>query len=222
MRAIVLADGEAVTRAGLEAAWPGWDRDVELVIAADGGARLADPLGISIDQWVGDGDSIEPAVEERLRVLGVPMRRAPQAKDESDTELALLAALDGGASDVTIIGALGGPRFDHAVANVGLLSHPRLAVGEARLLGPTTRVTLLTGPDSREFAGRPGDIVSLLPFGADVEGVTTEGLVYPLRGEALGAGPARGLSNARTGDLARVHVGSGRLLVIEIRATFEP
>lgn len=222
MRALILADGEAVARADLDAAWPGWDRDVELVVAADGGARLADPLGLTINRWVGDGDSIEPAVEERLRGRGIPMHRAPQDKDESDTELALLEALDAGAGDITIVGALGGPRFDHAFANVGLLAHPRLADRDARLLGATTRATLLTGPASAELHGQAGDIVSLLPFGADVEAVTTAGLRYPLRDEPLRAGPARGLSNVRIGDLARVQIGSGRLLVVEIRATFRP
>ncbi len=40
MDALILADGDAPTRDGLDAAWPGWDAGVDLVIAADGGARL--------------------------------------------------------------------------------------------------------------------------------------------------------------------------------------
>jgi thiamine pyrophosphokinase len=222
MRAIVLADGESVARADLDAAWPGWERDIELVIAADGGARLSDSLEIPIDRWVGDGDSIEPALAARLVARGIPMRRLAEDKDESDTELALLEVLDAGATDIAIIGALGGPRFDHALANVGLLAHPRLSDRHARLLGPTSRVTLLTGPVEAEFVGRVDDTVSLLPLGADVDGVTTEGLRYPLRDEALRVGPARGLSNVRTAGEASVRVRRGRLLVVEIRGTFEP
>jgi thiamine pyrophosphokinase len=61
--------------------------------------------------------------------------------------------------------------------------------------------------------------VSLFPFGAGVEGVATEGLAYPLRDEALPFGPARGLSNVRTGPEARVAVRVGRLLVVETRVT---
>jgi thiamine pyrophosphokinase len=222
MRAIVLADGEAVAAADLDRAWPGWNAGIELVVAADGGVRLAEPLGLIVDRWVGDGDSLEPALEADLRRRGIPVLRAPEDKDESDTELALVAAIDAGATDISIIAALGGARFDHALANVGLLAHPRLGDRACRLLGPGSRVTLLTGPVEGAFEGRAGDIVSLLPFGAGVAGVRTAGLRYPLRDEPLPAGPARGLSNVRTEEVARVRVEGGRLLVVEIPGTFRP
>src|SRR3972149_51102 len=54
------------------------------------------------------------------------------------------------------------------------------------------------GPVRLDLAGRPGDIVSLLPLG-DAAGVTTVGLRYPLDDEDLPAGPARGGSNGREG-----------------------
>jgi len=62
-------------------------------------------------------------------------------------------------------------------------------------------------------------LVSLLPFGAGVHGVTTEGLAYPLADEPLPPGPARGLSNVRAVPDAAVSVRAGRLLVIETPAT---
>ena len=67
--------------------------------------------------------------------------------------------------------------------------------------------------------GRVGDIVSLLPIGADVEGVTTDGLAYPLHDEPLLAGRTRGLSNVRSRSDAAVELRRGRLLVIETPAT---
>jgi thiamine pyrophosphokinase len=87
------------------------------------------------------------------------------------------------------------------------------------LLDDRTRVRLLTGPASLELEGRQGDVVSLLPFGADVEGVVTRGLQYRLRDETLEAGPARGLSNVRVETAAEVTARSGRLLVVESPAT---
>ena len=116
-RAIVLADGDQPSRVDLDAAWPGWADGVDLVIAADGGARLADPLGLRIDAWVGDGDSLGEAGLGELRRAGVPITLAPADKDESDAEMGLLAALRTGARDVTILGSLGGPRLDHALAD---------------------------------------------------------------------------------------------------------
>ena len=42
---------------------------------------------------VGDFDSIAPGELDRLRAAGIAIEVAPSAKDESDTELAVLAAL---------------------------------------------------------------------------------------------------------------------------------
>lgn len=221
-RAIVLADGAAPTRDALDAAWPGWDEGIAIVVAADGGARLAEPLGLAIDAWVGDGDSIDPALLAGLRGAGIPVRLVPTDKDESDTELALLEAIARGADDVTVIGALGGPRFDHSLANVGLLAHPALARRPARMLDATTRVSLLAGPGTARLQGRPGDLVTLLPYGGPAEGVTTEQLRFPLGGETLEMGPPRGLSNVRLGPASTVRIRAGRLLLIETPATLRP
>ncbi|HJW22988.1 MAG TPA: thiamine diphosphokinase [Candidatus Limnocylindrales bacterium] len=221
-RAIVLADGAGPTRAALDDAWPGWDVGVAIVVAADGGARLAEPLGLAIDRWVGDGDSIEAGQLAALRAAGIPARLVPRDKDESDTELALLEAIAAGADDVTIIGALGGPRFDHSMANVGLLAHPALGGRPACLLDAASRVTLLRGPGHARLEGRPGDLVTLLAFGDAAEGVVTAGLRYPLSGETLEIGPPRGLSNVRLGSSAEVEVDGGSVLLIETPATLHP
>jgi thiamine pyrophosphokinase len=218
MRALVLADGDVPTRTALDAAWPGWSEGVELVVAADGGARLAASLGVGIDRWVGDGDSLDDAGLQALREGGVRVEVAPSEKDESDTELAVRAALEAGATEIVILGALGGARFDHALANVGLLALPALRGPAASLLSAAARVRLLEGPAALNLSGRVGDLVSLLPFGGAVAGVRTEGLQYPLRHERLPAGPARGLSNVRTAPTARISIESGRLLVVETPA----
>lgn len=221
LRAIVLADGTAPGRDELDSAWPGWDLAIDLVVAADGGARLAEPLRLRIDRWVGDGDSLGAAGIEALRAAGVPITLADEDKDESDTELAVLEAIAAGAADVTILGGLGGRRLDHTLANIALLALPGLAGRSARLLDATTRITLLTGGASEQrFDGRAGDLVSLFPYAGTVEGVSTEGLRFPLRDEPLELGPARGLSNVRLGASASISVRKGRLLVVESPATF--
>lgn len=225
MHALILADGDAPTRTDLDAAWPGWDAEVGLVIAADGGARHAATLGVRIDLWVGDGDSIEPGDLDALVAAGVPVETAPHDKDESDTELAIRAALRLGAGGIVVVGALGGPRIDHALANIGLLAMPELADRPATILAAGSRIGLIRapGPDGsaarRLLPGRVGDRVSLLPLGDGVDGVTTSGLVFPLRDEPLPAGLARGLSNVREAADASVVVRRGLLLVVESPAT---
>ena len=64
------------------------------------------------------------------------------------------------------------------------------------------------------LAGRPGELVSLLAVNGPAEGVTTEGLVYPLRGESLEPGSTRGVSNIIASAQARVEVARGVLLAI--------
>ena len=221
MQAIILADGDVDLRDSLDAVWPGWLRPDPLVIAADGGARHAAGLGLRIDRWVGDGDSLGEAGLEALVAAGVPVDRARIDKDESDTELALHFAIAAGATEIVVLGAFGGTRVDHALANVMLLAMPELAGIDARLLGVGARVRLLSAvgpgrePRSVQLEGRVGDLVTLLPLGDDVGGVTTSGLRYPLSDETLLVGRARGLSNVRTSGSASVRIGSGRLLIVE-------
>ena len=222
--ALVLGDGDAPTRAGLDAAWPGWDEGVSMVIAADGGARLAEALSLAIDHWVGDGDSLAADALDRLRARGVATELVPAAKDASDLELALARAIDHGVGRITILGALRGPRLDHELANVFLLAHP--ALGEraidVALVDPRARVSLVGGSGrggARALVGRRGDLVSLFPLDEAVEGVSTTGLEYALDDEPLQLGPARGLSNVRAATEATVAVRRGRLLIVETPVT---
>jgi thiamine pyrophosphokinase len=225
MRALILADGDVPQRELLDLAWPGWDDGVELVVAADGGARHAPHLGLALDLWVGDGDSLDSDGMAAIVAGDVPMERANPHKDESDAELAVRAAIGRGADGIVILGGLGGTRLDHALANIGLLAMPELRARDASLLDDRARVRLLSAPDrdggpsTLSLAGRVGDMVSLLPAGAGVEGVTTSGLAYPMRNEPLPPGPARGLSNVREAADAWVTVANGLLLVVETPAT---
>ena len=228
-KAIVVADGDVPAREALDAAWPGWEAGAFLVVAADGGWAKAKALGLSPTVLVGDADSLsEEAFAAAAATPGIEVARSRQDKDESDTELAVLAAFRRGARRVIVLGALGGKRFDHALANVGLLALPSPGQGAVELLDATTRVRLLrgaaAGQDQAELVldGPPGDVVSLLPFGAAAEGVTTDGLLFPLRGETLPPGPARGLSNVRTSPTARVSLRAGGLLIVETRMDSAP
>lgn len=220
---LVVAAGDPPDRAELDAAWPGWDAGVDRVIAVDGGATTAATLGLRVDAWVGDGDSLGSAAVEDLRRSGVAVAVHPSAKDETDAELGLRAAASAGAGRVTLLGALGGPRFDHALANA-LLPAAALRLGlELVVLDGRTRLRHLAaddaaGPARLTLDGRPGDLVSLIAVEPS-RGVRTSGLRFPLAGEDLPVGPTRGVSNVRIGTTATVELRAGRLLVIEVPAT---
>jgi thiamine pyrophosphokinase len=225
MQAIVLADGDVGSRTELDTVWPGWLVPGAFVVAADGGARHAGSLGLAIDRWVGDGDSLGSDGVAALRASGIPVDLAATDKDESDTELAIRAALERDPDAVTILGALGGSRLDHALANLALLAFPGLRGRDVRIVSAAARVRLLEapgpdgGPAVLALRGRVGDLVSLLPVGDDAVGVTTRGLAFPLADEPLEAGRTRGLSNVRAADEASVELRVGRLLLVESPAT---
>jgi thiamine pyrophosphokinase len=221
MVALILAGGDAPDRAYLERHWPSWSDGRELVIAADGGARHAAALDRRIDLWVGDGDSTTPAELAALRDAGVEIVTAPTEKDETDTELAIRTALARGVDGIVLLGATGGERIDHELANLALLAMPQLVDVPAVIYTPHSRIVLLHGGASSTIVGRPGDLVSLIPFGGDAEGVTTHGLRYPLAGERLPLGTPRGISNEVLDDGARVVLEGGSMLVVETPGTID-
>jgi thiamine pyrophosphokinase len=191
--------------------------DAGLVIAADGGATWLVDIGRRPDLLVGDLDSVDMALVAELERDGVPVERHPLDKDASDLELALIAARTRGATSITVLGGLGGARLDHALANVLLLADPGwdVAVAPVEMRRGTTLVVGLRGPAERRLEGRPGDLVSLLPVGGDVAGLTTVDLRYPLRDEPLALGRARGLSNVVAGAHPSLSLRSGTLLIVE-------
>jgi len=184
----------------------------DLLAAVDGGAEALLEAGLTPALLVGDLDSITAGTREILESAGVETVLLPTAKDETDTEAALRLVVERGADDITVYGALGGPRLDHLLGNLFLLSSPWLAPVMVRLVDDRHEAFLAKGDAS--FAGEPGDTVSLLPLTPEVEDVRTEGLLYPLAGEALVQAETRGISNAMTGPMARVTHGAGVLLVM--------
>lgn len=208
MRAVVVSHGE-VDPGDIQHV-----RAADLVIAADGGTVHLEKWGIAAQLVVGDLDSLPPGARERIAAAGGSIEVHPREKDRSDTEIALDRAIDAGATEVVIVGALGGPRIDHAMANTLLLGRARLAVPVRLVRGPTT-MRLLRGGQRLELAGASGEVVTLLALGGDAAGVTTGGLRYPLNGETLTIGSSRGVSNEITATPASVSCASGALLVIE-------
>jgi thiamine pyrophosphokinase len=188
-----------------------WLDSATRLFCADGGARAALSLGLRPDVVVGDLDSLDDAQQAQLAALGCRLAVYPVAKDWTDLELALKLAMEEGATEVVILGALGG-RLDQELANIMLLLLPELDNISVRIVDE--RQEMFVTRTEATIAGQPGDIVSLIPWGGDVMGIITEGLMYPLRDEPLLAGPARGISNVMMGQVARVTLRSGALLVI--------
>ena len=208
MRVVIFAGGVYRPGTGSQNALASAD----MVIAADSGAATALHLGHIPSYVVGDFDSLDAQLVEQLRARGSHIISAPVEKDETDTELAVQLAIEQGATSITLLGALGGDRFDHTIANVLLLAGFD-TVPIQIIDGPST-CWLLRGPGHTIIEGQPGDLLSLLPLTGDASGIRTQGLYYPLNGETLRFGKPRGVSNELTGEQAEVSLEGGMLLVI--------
>src|SRR5512136_743295 len=206
-RAVVFANGMAPDRATVCR----WLRPGDRVICADGGAKTALALDLTPDVVIGDLDSLDEVQQAQLKAQGCRLVVYPVAKDWTDLELALKLAVQEGAAEIVILGALGG-RLDQELANILLLLLPELEHIPARIVDERQEMFVTRGEAA--IVGQPEDIVSLIPLGGDVTGIVTEGLLYPLHGEPLLAGPARGISNVMLGEVAHVTLKSGALLVI--------
>ncbi len=189
----------------------------DAIIAADGGSSLAAQLGLTPDLVIGDLDSSDPSLINALEQADVKLDRyRHDTKWETDTELAALAALDMQAETIILLGAASG-RLDHSLANVLLLTHPRLAHVDVRLVDGRQTLLLAKPGKWNALPAKEGDIVSLLPLGIEARSVRTEGLEYPLKGETLLPGRGRGVSNVATGEHPSVYLESGTLLIVIVR-----
>lgn len=207
-RAVLFVNGQA--KPGFEVALlPG-----DFLIAVDGGLRHLTRLGLKPHLLIGDLDSVSPQELAEVMNAGVEVRRFPPAKDQTDLELALEYALTNGYAQIMIAYALG-ERSDHTLGNINLLSRPNLVDKSAWLDDGQEEIHLVS--QAATLPTRPGDLVSLLAWGSPAEGVTTQGLRYPLRNEPLFPWQSRGISNVALSDRFELKLSSGRLLVMITR-----
>lgn len=214
-RALIFANGTVFHAEAVQALL----RADDYLIAADGGLRYVHALGLQPHLLIGDLDSVTPEEMDAMRRLpGVQIDQHPAHKNETDLELAVDAALKTGAETILIIGALGG-RLDMTLSNIFLLMLPELESCDARLEDGMEEVFLIRPGKGGAITGSKGDTVSLLPWGGPADGVRTEDLYYPLRGETLLPERSRGISNEMTSTTARVTLERGLLICVHTRKT---
>lgn len=146
------------------------------VIAADDGIRHAAALGVTPELWVGDFDS-SPAVPA-VQSSGIPRQTFPSDKDQTDGELAIEAAVARGATRLLLVGALGGPRSDHAFAHLILAQRFAARGLDVELFDGREHGWPLS-PRPRRFDLAPGAQFSILKF-SDLSGLTVVGAKWPL------------------------------------------
>ena len=205
MRAVVFVNGEVHDYAALA----GWLRTGDYLIGADGGTRHILALGLRPDAVVGDLDSLEAETVAALAEQGVEIERYPVAKDQTDLELAIERGLAAGASELLLLGALGG-RLDQTLANLLILAQ-REWPARLRLAEGDQLAQVLRDGECLTLHARPGSTVSAIPLSPSVTGITYTGLEYPLVDATLCLGSTRGVSNVVASSPATVTIKQGVL-----------
>lgn len=197
--------------------------EAAFVIAADSGLDRLDELDRIPHLVVGDLDSVSTAALERVRLLGVPVEDHPADKDATDTELAVMAAVERGYPSITVLSG-GGDRLDHLMGWLGVLAHPALAVVEhLDAWCDTTHLQILHGPrHHRWHEDLPDHIVSLIPLGDICDGVTTTGLRWSLTRATLSRTSSRGVSNVIIDPSPQVSLMAGVLAVVRPHRRIAP
>ena len=208
MRAVVFVNGEVQDYTALAK----WLRPGDHLIGADGGTRHMLALGLMPDAVVGDLDSLEPETVTKLIAQGVDVERYPVAKDQTDLELAIERGLRAGASEILLLGALGG-RLDQTLANLLILAQRNWPV-PLRLAEGSQLAQVLRSGETLMLHAAPGSTVSAIPLSAVVTGITYTGLEYPLEDATLTLGSTRGVSNVVASSPATITIDEGVLLVV--------
>ena len=187
----------------------------DICIAADCGYLLAQRLGVFPNYIVGDFDSLNGNMTERFNHAKADgrceiVRHSPH-KNETDTMLAVSYAEKLGASDIYILGGLGG-RADHSLSNIFLLE--RLAADGIP--------AILTDGNSEISVVSEGE-TTVVPFGEyryfstlalDRAVISITGCAYPLDHSILMRREAYAVSNEPLPEGAKIVCHEGRIIFV--------
>lgn len=185
----------------------------DYLIGADGGARHCLALDRLPHVVVGDMDSLPAAILDELIEKGVDVERYPTRKDKTDLELAIERAVRDGATEVLLLGALGG-RLDQTLANL-LVSARRDWLAPILLADGQQTARVLRSGEQFTLTNPVGSVVSVVPLSEEVTGITYTGMEYPLTDATLTLGSTRGISNRIAHTPATIAIESGVLLVVQ-------
>lgn len=213
-RALIISGGDIDSDFALSL----WRKEkADIRIAADRGLAFLRKNDLLPTWIVGDFDS---AGEEELSFMEkhpeIPVRRYRPQKDLTDTEIAVRLALELGAKEILILGAMG-RRVDHLLANICVLTAALQQGVSCQLLDPWNRIRLADSELVIRRKDAYGKYISLFALGGPVTGLTLEGFQYPLDHYLLRADDPLGVSNELAKEEGRITFEDGILIVAESR-----
>ena len=175
--------------------------------AADAGYLSLIHAGLNPDLIIGDFDSMDkPDADCELIQL-------PVVKDDTDISYCIKEGFRRGYSRFLILGALGGARISHSLANIQLLTMVKDLGGQAVLSFGDTRLTVMNPGERITFPDSAAGTLSVFSL-SEESTLSLSGLFYPLDHGKLSRHFPLGVSNHFTGQDASVELFDGQLLVV--------
>ena len=173
------------------------------VVAADSGMKHASALGIVPELWVGDFDSA--GSELQIDYALVHRQTYPKEKDKTDGEIAVFEAIRLGATEIIMLGGLGG-QADHATAHLGLaLSLVQSGLKCLVTNGDEEAHPLIAGSQGYDFGAQWA--FSIVPWG-EIKGLEITGVKWPLKNWTATLGSSFTMSNVALGPI-KISMASG-------------
>lgn len=196
--------------------------EAAIVLGVDSGFDHALAAGLKPNGLIGDLDSISDEGRAWAEAHATISQHPPD-KDETDTELAVAFASAMAPERVTLIG--GGDRLDHSLAAIGSLT-ARSATSIPRIDGwwGGQHLEVIHGPSRRKLTLTPASTLSLIVLGRPCDGVSINGVRWPLDDVRLEPVVGLGVSNEVTDEagMVSISVSSGVLTVFDEPAPDEP
>ncbi|RCW62015.1 MULTISPECIES: thiamine diphosphokinase [Halanaerobium] len=188
-------------------------KEIDCIIAVDGGANKLRGLKLIPDLIIGDLDSLTEQNKVYFNQHNVNIIKYPVEKDQTDGEIAVDYCQKNGFEELYLTAALGG-RIDQQLANLNLLEYIYELNLRAEMISLNLEIALIGQNEKKEFLSKKGYRLSLLPQSKTVCGLTIKGCKYSLENQDIFRSQSRGISNLIEDERALIELKSGLLIYV--------
>lgn len=184
--------------------------NADIIVAIDGGMNYLDKINILPEVLIGDQDSIDREILEKIRAGKIQEIKFPSEKDSTDMEIGIDYLYELACDEIIIFGGTG-TRLDHSLANIFLLNKLRDLGIFGKIIDRNNTIVLI---DSYyRILKEKNKFVSVIPIETTGAVVSLKGFKYPLDRYFMKFNSTIGISNEILDDFGEVTIDRGRVLL---------
>ncbi|MDO4534701.1 MAG: thiamine diphosphokinase [Clostridium perfringens] len=182
----------------------------DILIGADKGCETYFKYNFIPDYALGDFDSINDFYKEKLKLTNVIKYNSE--KDNTDSEIALLKAIELNADEICILGVTGS-RIDHVLGSLGLLNIA-LENNVECYIKDKNNIIILTNKDI-SLKDKGYKYISFQAFGENIRSFSIKGAKYEVNNCLLSFGDGKFISNEfLNSEDINIKFQNGKILII--------